>query len=64
MRQRAFLNAYRAFVGLLLCQHAAALGQLPPVPVPTENPITEQKRILGKILFWDEQLSRKSSANR
>ena len=30
---------------------------LPPVPVPTENPITESKRVLGKILFWDEQLS-------
>lgn len=26
-------------------------------PVPNENPITEQKRVLGKILFWDEQLS-------
>jgi cytochrome c peroxidase len=35
-----------------------ARGQaLPPVPVPTENPITEGKRVLGKILFWDEQLS-------
>lgn len=30
---------------------------LPPVPVPVENPITESKRVLGKILFWDEQLS-------
>ncbi len=30
---------------------------LPPVPVPAENPITEEKRILGKMLFWDEQLS-------
>ena len=30
---------------------------LPPVPVPTENPITEAKRVLGKVLFWDEQLS-------
>lgn len=30
---------------------------LPEVPVPPENPITEEKRILGKILFWDEQLS-------
>ncbi len=30
---------------------------LPPVPVPPENPITEGKRVLGKILFWDEQLS-------
>ena len=26
-------------------------------PVPPENPITESKRVLGKILFWDEQLS-------
>jgi len=34
--------------------HAQAL---PPVPVPTENPITEPKRILGKLLFWEEQLS-------
>jgi cytochrome c peroxidase len=30
---------------------------LPPPPVPGENPITEPKRALGKILFWDEQLS-------
>lgn len=34
-----------------------AIAALPPVPVPPENPITEEKRILGKILFWDEQLS-------
>src|SRR5262245_9676718 len=30
---------------------------LPAVPVPADNPITEPKRVLGKILFWDEQLS-------
>ena len=36
---------------------APAAAQLPPVPVPAENPITEPKRVLGKILFWDEQLS-------
>ena len=35
----------------------SAWAQLPAVPVPVENPITEGKRILGKILFWDEQLS-------
>lgn len=29
----------------------------PPVPVPSENPITDEKTLLGKILFWDEQLS-------
>lgn len=30
---------------------------LPPPPFPPENPLTEPKRVLGKILFWDEQLS-------
>lgn len=34
-----------------------ASAALPTVPVPAENPITETKRVLGKILFWDEQLS-------
>ncbi|HEX8875319.1 MAG TPA: cytochrome c peroxidase [Phycisphaerales bacterium] len=34
-----------------------ASAALPPVPVPPENPITENKRVLGKILFFDEQLS-------
>jgi len=24
---------------------------------PVQNPVTEEKRVLGKILFWDEQLS-------
>jgi cytochrome c peroxidase len=41
----------------LLCAAVAAHSELPPVPVPPENPVTEDKRILGKILFWDEQLS-------
>lgn len=35
----------------------AELYPLPPLPVPTQNPITEPKRLLGKVLFWDEQLS-------
>lgn len=30
---------------------------LPPIPFPAENTLTEEKRVLGKILFWDEQLS-------
>jgi cytochrome c peroxidase len=34
-----------------------AAAELPAVPEPPENPITEPKRVLGKILFWDEQLS-------
>lgn len=30
---------------------------LPPVPAPPENPVTEAKRVLGKMLFFEEQLS-------
>lgn len=45
-----------ALSGLMLT--AQGLGQaLPPPPVPAQNPITEPKRVLGKILFFDEQLS-------
>jgi len=36
---------------------SATRAELPPVPLPPENPLTEEKRVLGKILFWDEQLS-------
>lgn len=46
-------------VPLLIVPLAAAA--LPPVPVPAGNPITEPKRVLGKILFWDEQLSADST---
>jgi cytochrome c peroxidase len=42
---------------LLLVLAPTALAQLPPPPVPPQNPITEPKRILGKLLFWEEQLS-------
>jgi cytochrome c peroxidase len=34
-----------------------AQGGLPPVPVPAGNPVTPQKAILGKLLFWEEQMS-------
>ena len=46
-------------VGLgLVCLTQIVFAQLvTPPPVPGENPLTEQKRLLGKILFWDEQLS-------
>lgn len=30
---------------------------LPPVPVPPGNPITPAKAVLGKLLFWEEQMS-------
>jgi len=42
----------------LLASAVAAWGQLgPPPPAPAENPFNEEKRVLGKILFWEEQLS-------
>jgi cytochrome c peroxidase len=44
-------------VAIALGAAAPLSAAVPPVPVPPENPITEPKRVLGKILFWDEQLS-------
>ncbi|MCP3979002.1 MAG: hypothetical protein GY716_06670 [bacterium] len=48
------------YLALLLALSAGVTAQaqtLPPPPQPSENPLTEEKRVLGKILFWDEQLS-------
>ncbi|HIG71404.1 MAG TPA: hypothetical protein EYQ46_15440 [Myxococcales bacterium] len=42
---------------LATSSHTVSAQTLPPVPVPPENPITPEKAVLGKILFWDEQLS-------
>jgi len=52
-------SAGALLVGALLVGAFApsAMAQLPPPPVPAQNPITPQKAVLGKILFWDEQLS-------
>ena len=47
----------RLLLLLALAANASLSAGVPPVPVPAENPITEPKRVLGKILFWDEQLS-------
>jgi cytochrome c peroxidase len=52
----------RALLALLAASLTVPLhAALPPVPVPAENPVTEPKRVLGKILFWDEQLSSDAS---
>jgi cytochrome c peroxidase len=41
-----------------LCSLAvAAAAQLPPPWAPPQNPTTPAKVMLGKFLFWDEQLS-------
>ncbi len=43
---------------LLAVPATSAIAQtLPPVPVPAANPITPEKAVLGKALFWEEQLS-------
>ena len=42
---------------LLLCSTALAQSILPPPPVPVGNSQTPEKALLGKALFWDEQLS-------
>ena len=51
------LGAAGAVLATLLICARTAFAALPPVPVPAENPVTEPKRVLGKMLFWDEQLS-------
>jgi len=42
----------------IACAGTSAFAQgLPPVPFPPENQFSVEKSTLGKILFWDEQLS-------
>ncbi|MFN0058228.1 MAG: cytochrome c peroxidase [Planctomycetota bacterium] len=48
--------------GFLALGAAGLIAQVTPIPlgpppVPPENPLTAEKALLGKFLFWDEQLS-------
>ncbi|MFT3683962.1 MAG: cytochrome c peroxidase [Phycisphaerales bacterium] len=43
-------------VAAIMCA-VLAQGPLGNPTAPAANPVTEPKRLLGKILFWDEQLS-------
>src|SRR5262245_40001170 len=52
-----FVVTVVAVSSLLAVSRTTTLAQLAPPPVPDENRITEPKRLLGKALFWDEQLS-------
>ena len=72
-KPRPWKTAFIVLVLALACRLASAQAPPPPpppppppqpltaVPVPSVNPITEEKRILGKILFWDEQVSGNST---
>ncbi len=51
------MKALPAVVLLAALWGGAARAAMPPVPVPPANPITPQKAVLGKILFWEEQIS-------
>ena len=46
-----------ALVGLASSALAQGGGPLLPPPAPPGNPVTPSKTLLGKTLFWDEQLS-------
>ncbi|MFO0830208.1 MAG: cytochrome c peroxidase [Phycisphaerales bacterium] len=65
---RAILSSSTTMAALvLICTAGRAAAQavpaLQPPQAPVENPITEQKRALGKVLFWDEQLSSSNSVS-
>ncbi len=52
------LCAVLIFLAISVLLSAGASAQfVPPVPVPPANLMTPQKAVLGKILFWDQQLS-------
>lgn len=40
-----------------------AIGPLPPVPVPADNPMSREKVELGKLLFFDPRLSGDASTS-
>ncbi len=64
-RRAAVLVAALPLFAVALAGAAALTGPapdgptdgLPTVNFPAQNPFSEEKRILGKMLFWDEQLS-------
>ncbi len=57
---RTFKKPLTSVLVLSLSAHlgqALAQSAPPPPPAPPGNPITVNKTLLGKALFWDEQLS-------
>lgn len=52
---RSFASLFSAT--LVLSTSVLAQRRFPSVPVPSGNPITTQKALLGKVLFFEEQMS-------
>lgn len=44
-------------LAMLIALTPAARAAVPLIPIPAENPLTPERAMLGKFLFWDEQLS-------
>ena len=57
LRRLRFVLVLAPIVALAQVPPPPPLTPLPPPPVPPGNPITQAKANLGKVLFWDEQLS-------
>ena len=53
-KRLALIVSWLMLAGTNACSSAQVL---PPVPFPPENQFSQAKADLGKILFWDEQLS-------
>ncbi|MDH3404906.1 MAG: hypothetical protein OES32_04340 [Acidobacteriota bacterium] len=51
------LLRHAALAAALVLLPLTARAQLPPPPEPPGNPVTAAKVNLGKVLFWDEQIS-------
>lgn len=51
------LTAARIVLSVILLAAVCVRAEVPEVPIPPENPQSEPKRVLGKMLFWEEQLS-------
>ncbi len=56
-KDRLKASGRAVLAGALLAVSLAAQAQLQPPPVPAGNPLTTSKANLGKVLFWDEQIS-------
>lgn len=71
--KNCFLGSTMAvcFIAVLMTGGASAaqeekfppLGPLPPVPVPADNPMSDAKVALGKLLFFDARLSGDASTS-